>query len=307
MTAVLVATVSLSTPLILAAMGALISDRSGVFAIGMEGYMLIGAFTAVVGSKVGGPWLGLAFGVAGGLGTALLYAVLVIGLRADQVISGIAIGILALGGTTYCNGLLVGDESGTTYAQKVDGLPSLRIPGLASVPGIGPALFDQTIAVYVAIAVVVIVFLFLGYTRYGLALRATGENPFASEVRGISVTTVRYSAVAVSGILGGLGGTALSLAVLNTFVDNMTAGRGFIALAAVFFGGWRPLVVVGACVLFGAGDAAKTYFNALGFEVAPQLVAMMPYVVTVVVLAAFVRRGAYPAALGHPFAREKRS
>lgn len=306
LTVVLVATVTLMTPLLLAALGALLSDRSGVFAIGMEGYMLIGAFTAVMGSHVAGQWFGLLGGVAGGAATALVYAILVIQLRVDQVIAGIAIDILALGATTYFNGLFVAANAGSSYVQKVEGLSQLPLLLLSRIPVVGPALFDQNVLVYAAILLAFGVRLFFGYTGLGLVVRATGENPLASEVRGISVYTVRYSAVVVSGVLGGLAGTALSLGVVHTFVDNMVAGRGFIALAAVFFAGWRPLGVLGACLLFGAGDAAQLYVNSLGLKWAPQLVAMFPYVITLAVLALFVGRRPHPAALGQPFSREQR-
>jgi general nucleoside transport system permease protein len=305
-TAVLVATVTLATPLLLAALGALLSDRSGVFAIGMEGYMLIGAFTAVAGSHFGGQWLGLAGGMTGGLAAAAVYALLAIALRVDQVIAGIAIDILALGATTYFNGLLVAGGEAGTYVQKVEGLNRIAVPGLAGLPVLGASFFDQNLLVYVAVVLVVVVRLVLSNTYAGLSLRATGENPLASEVRGISVIRTRWIAVLLSGTLGGLAGTALSLGVVHTFVDNMTAGRGFIALAAVFFAGWRPLVVLGACALFGAGDAAQLYVNSLGLQWAPQLVAMFPYVITLVVLAGFVGRRPHPAALGHPFSRERR-
>lgn len=304
-TAVVVASVAFSTPLVLAALGALISDRAGVFAIGMEGYMLVGAFTAAVASHAAGEWVGLLAGAAGGVVTAAVYAVLAITLRADQVIAGLAIAIVAVGLTTYLNGLVV-PEDASTFVLKVDGLPDLAIPLLSSIPVIGPGFFDQSILVYLAVVAVVLVVLFLGHTHAGLSLRATGERPIASEVRGISVARVRYAAVLTSGLLGGLGGTVLSLVVLDTFVDNMTAGRGFIALAAVFFAGWRPLVAFAACVLFGTADAAQVYVTTLGFDIPPQLVSMFPYLLTIAALAVFVKNRDHPAALGQPYLREAR-
>jgi ABC-type uncharacterized transport system permease subunit len=285
-------------------MGALISDRSGVFTLGMEGYMLFGAFAAVVGSHIGGLLIGLLCGVLAGVLLAGVYAVLAVGLRADQVISGLVILLLAQGITTYANEALVGTGSTTSYAQKVQGLEHLPVPLLSQFPIVGPALFDQHLLVYVAAAATLTVTLFLGRTRAGLALRATGEHPLASEIRGISVTRVRCAAVLISGLLGGLAGTAISLGVVHTFVNNLTAGRGFIALAAVVLAGWQPLGIIGACLLFGTAEATAVWANSFGIRLPPQVVAIFPYAVTLAVLAVFGGRQRHPAALGQPFSRE---
>jgi ABC-type uncharacterized transport system permease subunit len=302
----LAATAILATPLLLAATGALVSDRSGVLALGMEGYMLSGAFAAVVGAHAGGPWVGLICGALAGALLAGVYAAMAIGLRADQVVGGLVIDLLALGGTTYANELLVGASSRASFALKVPGLEHFPVPLLSQLPIVGRALFDQHVLVYVALAAVLTVALFLHRTRAGLALRATGEHPLASEIRGIHVVRVRYAAVLTSGLLGGLAGTAISLGVVHTFVNDLTAGRGFIAVAAVFFAGWRPLGVLGACLLFGAADALQVWVNSAGPTLPSQVVAMFPYLVTLVVLAGVAGRYPHPAALGQPFARESR-
>ena len=303
MTAVLTASVSLSVPILLAGLGGLVSERAGVFAIGLEGYMLIGAYTAVIGSGLGGVWVGLLFGAAGGMAMALVYGVFAIRLRINQVILAVAVIILAQGLTTFLNASFLGAER---YIQRVPGMNRLAIPLLSDIPVVGRALFDQWILVYFAAAASVAIWWFFRRTWSGLTLRGVGENPQASDTRGIPVIRVQYLAVLFSGFMAGLGGTVLSLGQLNAFTENITGGRGFLALAAIIFSGWRPTGVIVASFLFGAADAAQIWVNALDWSVPPELLVMFPFVLTLVVLTLFVERAPHPASLGRPYVRERR-
>jgi ABC-type uncharacterized transport system permease subunit len=302
-TSLLVTAVAAAIPLILAAMGGIVAERAGVLSIGLEGYMLVGAFAAVAVSNGHGMWLGvLAAAIAGTL-VALVHAYLSVTARVNQIISGLALNLFALGITGFLNSIVFGQ--GQT-GKQVDAFSHVRIPGLASIPVVGPAFFDQTPFAYLAAVVVAAVAIYLRRTRSGLALHAVGELPAAAGARGISVVRVRYAATAMSGLLAGIGGAALSIGVVNSFVENMTAGRGYIALAAVVFAGWRPLPAAVACLVFGLADAAQVWANVLNVDVPFELLATVPYVVTVIALIALGRRGRAPGALGQAFVRGQR-
>jgi ABC-type uncharacterized transport system permease subunit len=302
-TALLVNAVAAATPLIFVALGGLIAERAGVMSVSLEGYMLVGAFAAVAVSHNNGIWAGVAAAAAAGTVLALMHAYLSITARINQIISGLALNLFALGMTGFLNSFVFGH--GKTGTQ-VPAFSTLKIPVLSSIPVIGPAFFHQMLFTYVAAVAVVAIAVYLRRTRGGLELHAVGENPAAADARGISVTRVRYASTAFSGFLAGIGGAALSIGVVDSFVENMTAGRGYIALAAVVFAGWRPLLAVAACLLFGLADAAQVWANVLNVNVPFELLATAPYVVTVIALIALGRRGRAPAGLGLSYVRGQR-
>jgi general nucleoside transport system permease protein len=285
--------------LLLPALGGVISERSGVVNIAMEGMMLAGAFFAVVADLAWhNPWLSaLVAIVAGGL-MALIHAVVSIRYHADQIVSGIAINILATGLTVYLLNKVYGVADVGHLGQK-DLLPTVTVPFLSQIPFVGPVLFQQNVIVYVALALLVAVNVVLFRTRMGLRVRAVGEHPQAADTAGINVYRIRYGAVIVSGLLSGLAGAFLSIGLSNTFTPGMTEGRGYIALAAMIFGKWTPLGAFVACLIFGLGQAV--YDNNSFIPVSQYLLSMLPYILTLVVLAGLVGRSNPPAADGIPY------
>jgi simple sugar transport system permease protein len=233
----------------------------------------------------------------------LMHAYLSISARLNQIIAGLALNLFALGITGFLNSFVFGQ--GRTGTQ-VPAFSTVKIPVLSDIPVAGEVFFNQMLFGYAAAVILVIVMVYLRRSRSGLSLHAVGEHPAAADARGISVTRVRYAATAVSGLLAGIGGAALSIGLVDSFVENMTAGRGYIALAAVVFAGWRPLLAVAACLLFGLADAAQVWANVLNVNVPFELLATAPYVVTVIALIALGRRGRAPGALGRSFARGER-
>ena len=285
---------------LLPALGGVISERSGVVNIAMEGMMLTGAFFAVVADLAWhNPWLGAAVAMlAGGL-MALLHAVVAIRFRADQIVSGIAINIFAAGLTLFLVNRFYGVED-VGHVGSTELLPYFNIPLLEQIPFIGRVFFQQNVVVYVALIALVVVQVVLFRTRLGLRIRAVGEHPQAADTAGINVYLIRYGAVVTSGLLSGLAGAFLAIGISNTFVPNMTDGRGYIALAAMIFGKWTPLGAFVACIIFGLGQAI--YDNNSTIHVSPYLLSMLPYVLTLIVLAGIVGRSIPPAADGVPYA-----
>jgi general nucleoside transport system permease protein len=296
----LASTIRNSTPLIFAALGGMFSERSGVVNIGLEGLMLISAFAGVVGAHLTGSALvGLGFGIAAGLFFALIHALMCITFEADQIISGTAIILLALGGTGFLMVQIFG--SGGT-SPRVPGFKEVPIPLLSDIPLIGPALFNQSLLVYLMYLLIPITWFVVFRTPFGLRLRATGEVPEAVDTAGVSVSRMRYYGVALSGLLAACGGVYLSMGILSAFTEGMTNGRGFIALAALIFGRWNPIGAAGAALLFGFA-LAVTY--QVPQEVIPlEFIQMLPYVLTIVALAAFGGRAIAPAAIGKPYRKE---
>jgi general nucleoside transport system permease protein len=296
----LASTIRNATPLIFAALGGMFSERSGVVNIGLEGLMLISAFAGVVGAFLSGSALvGLGFGLAAGLLFALIHALMCITFEADQIISGTAINLLALGGTGFLMVLIFG--SGGT-SPRVSGFKEVAIPLLSDIPLIGPALFNQSLLVYLMYALIPITWFVVFRTPFGLRLRATGEVPEAVDTAGVSVARMRYYGVALSGLLAALGGVYLSMGILSAFTENMTVGRGFIALAALIFGRWNPIGAAGAALLFGFGLAVS--FQVPQEAVPIEFIQMLPYVLTIVALAGFGGRAIAPAAIGRPYRKE---
>jgi ABC-type uncharacterized transport system permease subunit len=293
-TLLLTAAIALSAPLMYAALGELISETAGVINIQLEGMMLAGAFTGVLGTHLtGSVVLGFAAAAVGGMIVAALHGVVCFVFRANQVVSGVVLNILALGVTSF---LLA-----TVLAPRVSGsvaeLPDVAIPGLSDIPVLGPAVFDQGVTVYVAFLLVPAVWWLLNRTTAGLALKAAGERPTAAESLGVNVGRVRWLATLVAGLAAGIGGGQLALASIGFFTQNMTAGRGFIALAAVIFGRWKPVPTAAAVVLFAIADAFQVRAQALGIDVPYQFLVMLPYLVTLIALAGLLQRMRPPAAL----------
>ncbi len=296
----LAATIRNATPLIFAALGGMFSERSGVVNIGLEGLMLISAFAGVVGAFLSGSLLvALGSAMAAGLLFALIHAVMTITFEADQIISGTAINLLALGGTGFLMVEIFG--SGGT-SPRVQGFPVYSVPVLSEIPLVGEALFSQSLLVYLMYALVPITFFLLFKTPFGLRLRGTGEAPEAVDTAGVNVWRMRYYGVALSGILASLGGIYLSMGLLSAFTENMTGGRGFIALAALIFGRWHPVGAAGAALLFGFAQAFT--FQAPQDVIPLEFLEMIPYVLTIVALAAFGGRAIAPAAIGKPYRKE---
>jgi len=284
---------------LLPALGGVISERSGVVNIAMEGMMLTGAFFAVaVDLAVHNVFLAVLGAMLAGGAMALIHAVVSIRYRADQIVSGVAINIFAAGITVFLLNRLYG-LSDVGQVRSSDALPNLNLPLLGAIPFIGRVFFQQNIMVYVALIVLVATQVFLFRTRFGLRLRSVGEHPQAADTAGINVYALRYAAVITSGLLSGLAGAFLSIGIANTFVPNMTDGRGYIALAAMIFGKWTPIGAFVATLIFGFGQAI--YDANSSIHVSQNLLSMTPYLLTLIVLAAVVRRSSPPAADGIPY------
>jgi general nucleoside transport system permease protein len=297
---ILASTIRNSTPLAFAALGGMFSERSGVINIGLEGLMLISAFAGVVGSYASGSALvGLLVAVAAGLLFALIHAVATITFEADQIISGTAINLLAAGGTGFLMVEIFG--SGGT-SPRVASFRPLAIPLLSDIPIVGPALFNQSLLVYLLYLIVPLCFLVLYRSRFGLRLRATGEVPEAVDTAGVSVQRMRYFGVGLSGVLSAFGGAYLSMSLLSAFTENMTLGRGFIALAALIFGRWNPIGAFGAALLFGFAQAIV--FRGTQDLIPQEFISMFPYLLVIVALAGFGGRAIAPAAVGKPYRKE---
>ena len=291
------ATIRTAVPLALAALGEMLVERSGTINIGLEGVIIAGAFGGMLGADVAGVSGGLLASAASGVAVALLFAAFVIGIRTDQIITGTAITLLALGLT----GVLHRELHGATDAAL--GVPAMRplaLPLLADLPVVGRALFAQPLLAYVLYAMIPLVWFGMRATHHGLALRATGENPAAARAAGISPRRVRVAALVASGVLAGWSGGYLVLAQTGTFAEGMSAGRGFIAIAIVALGRWQPVGVALAAIVFGAASAMQYLFQATGWNVPYQLFLALPYVLTLIALAGVAGRVAPPAALGRP-------
>jgi ABC-type uncharacterized transport system permease subunit len=283
--AILYSTIRLATPLLLAALGGMFSERSGVINIALEGLMLAGAFTAAtVTHFAGSPWVGLGAAIGAGLFVALIHAVACIKFNADQVVSGTAINIMFLGVPALIGGAIF-ESTGAT-------------------PQIPEGQLLRYAPIVIAFLLVPISWYVLFRTPFGLRLRAVGENPEAADTAGVSVARVRYTGVLLSGALAAMAGAYLSIGQSSLFTRNMTAGRGFIALAALIFGKWRPVQTMLACLLFGFAEAVSIQMQ--GVTTVPvQFIQIIPYVLTMVVLAGFIGQSRAPKAIGVPYQKER--
>jgi simple sugar transport system permease protein len=313
---VLDSTVRLSTPLLLACLAGLFSERAGIFDIGLEGKMLAAAFfSAAIAAVTGSVWIGLGAGITASVALSLLHGLASITFRGNQLISGVAINFLAAGMTVLIAQTWF-QQGGRTPALTGSGrFNTLVLPGaeaLRDVPVIGPIYFElisgHSILVYAAFACVPLTWWILYRTRFGLRLRAVGENPEAVDTAGISVTRLRFAAVMICGLLCGIAGAYLATALQAGFVQDMTAGRGFIALAALIFAKWRPWHALYATLLFGflQAIALRNQNLDLGFVTLPaQAMDALPYILTVVILAGFVGKAVPPRAGGQPYVKER--
>jgi ABC-type uncharacterized transport system permease subunit len=290
-----------ATPLTFAALGGIFSERSGVVNIGLEGMMLMGAFWGIWGADKTGSWFwGIAIGAASGGLLALVHAFFAIHLRADQIVGGVAVNFLALGITGYFFVQLYhGDNIPTGVAQ----VPNLHLTSASSTSFFGNSFGNLNYMIWLAILLVPLSYVVLFKTPVGLRLRACGEHPRAADTVGINVYLVRYGAVVISGVLAALGGAYLTVGYLNTFNENVTAGRGFIALAAVIFGNWRPFGAFGATLLFGFSTALAYRLNVYSDNAATLFLAL-PYVLTLIAVAGVIGRTIPPAAVGRPYKKQ---
>lgn len=291
------AAVRTATPLLLAAIGETISERAGVINLGLEGCMIAGAYAAFVASGAT-PAAGYGAAMLAGSAFGAIMAILTVAMRRDQIIVGAALTMLALGltGTLF---RARGDASALVAATE----PRVRVPGLSEIPLLGEAFFAQPIVAYVAFLSFPIAWWWLRRTHAGVALRAVGESPAAAHAAGARVTLIQSAAVIFGSAMGGLAGGALVLAQAGSFAENMTAGRGFLAIAIVALGRWRPAGVAIASVVFGGAMALQYVVQALGWRVRYELVLMIPYVLTLIALGGF-GRGSAPAALGRPLSTD---
>ena len=291
-----------STPLVFGAIGGMFSERSGVVNIALEGMMLMGAFWGVYGADKGGSWVvGLAVGAGTGALLALVYAYFAIHLRSDQIVGGTAVNFLALGITGYFFFQLY---HGNYVSQGVSTIPNVRIPFIANMHFLGPAIGNLNLMIWAGWALVIGSYVVVFKTPIGLRIRACGEHPRAADTVGINVYAVRYGAVVLSGVLAALGGVYLSDGFGGgAFNDNMTAGRGFIALAALIFGNWRPFGAFGAALLFGFSSALALRLQVYSAS-ASTLFNVLPYVLTLIAVAGVIGRTVPPAADGKPYRKQ---
>jgi simple sugar transport system permease protein len=313
---ILDSTIRLATPLLLACLAGLFSERAGIFDIGLEGKMLISAFfSAAIAAWTGNVWLGLLAGIAASLVLAGIHGLASITFRGNQLIAGVAINFLAAGITVLIAQAWFAQGGRTPPLEGAARFAPLEWPltgVLGSIPVLGPVYSEivsgHTILVYVAMAAVPISWWVLFRTRFGLRLRAVGENPAAVDTAGISVVRLRYAAVAICGLLTGLAGAYLATGLAAGFVKDMSAGRGFIALAALIFAKWRPWPALWACLLFGFLEAVGNRYPNLevaGVVFPVQFMQALPYILTVVILAGFVGRAIPPRAGGEPYVKER--
>ena len=281
LTGFLAATVRISTPLLFAATGEMLNERAGVINLGVEGAMLAGALASAIGAAAHGPWTGVLLAVLAGVAVAGIFSLVAIGAGADQIITGTAVTLAAVGltGTIYRTAFGPGGP-GLTLPT----LPAVGIPGLRAIPVLGPALFSQPVLTYLAWVLVPVFFWFLFRTWWGLALRAGGESAEAARASGVPVERVQMLATLMGGAMAGLAGATLVLAQVGTFAEKMTAGRGFIAIAIVVLGRRHPVGVLLAALLFGAATALQFVVQAMGLAVPYQLFLVLPYALALVAL-----------------------
>lgn len=304
MIALLHTVLRVATPLIFAGLGELLSERAGVLNIGLEGLLLGGAFMGwFVALKTGNPEMGLLAGIGAGVFLSLLFTLLVVYLKVDQVVAGTGMILLAFGVT---GSLYRGFFGATGSALTVQTLPEWPLPLLGRIPWLGPILFQQNFLVYLALLLVPLFSFLLYKTCWGVAVRACGELPRAVDVAGISVERLQLQCLTIAGALAGLGGAYLSVAHGNTFNEGMSAGRGFIALAIVIFGGWTPWGTLLGALTFGFASALQFHFQALGLRIPYQFFLMLPYILTLVILAGAGGKRRAPLALAKPYRRGER-
>jgi simple sugar transport system permease protein len=294
-----IAALKTGTPLLLIALGELICEKSGVLNLGQEGMMLMGAMAGFAGAfYTGNLWFGVMLAMVAGMTMSLLFGLLSLKLNTNQVATGLALTIFGTGLSAFLGSSLVG--------ATLDGFEPLAIPGLSQIPFLGPLLFNQDLLVYLSFILVAVCAYIMGYTRIGLTLRAVGENPHAANALGIKVVAVRLGATLFGGAMAGLAGAYLSLAYTPMWMENMTAGRGWIALALVVFASWKIGYLVLGAYLFGFASILHLVMQGMGVDISPNLLAMIPYLATIIVMVlissnALKQKLATPMSLGKPF------
>jgi ABC-type uncharacterized transport system permease subunit len=292
--------IRMATPIAFAALGGIFSERAGIINIGLEGMMLTCAFSSVAATHfLGNPWIGVLFGLLVGALLGLLHGLITIKFSGNQIVSGTGINILALGLTAFMSQVIWGSRGASDAVQGID---PISIPLIKDIPIIGDIIGVHSPFVYILIISVAISYIVLFKTPFGLRIRAVGEHPAAADTAGVNVYRTKYYCLIISGILAGLGGAFLSLGHLNLFAWGMTGGRGFIALAAMIFGGWMPLGALGASLLFGLSDALQMRLQTLGV-LPPQIILTIPYILTIIVLAGAIGRVTPPSDY-KPYVRE---
>jgi simple sugar transport system permease protein len=290
--------IRLATPFLYAAIGETFSQTSGVVNLGVDGIMLISAYAAFfVALNTGNLWLGLLVAALVGLLMGLLMSFISITLKAEQGISGIGLYMFGLGLSSLLFKITIGT------VKTINGFPPVKIPLLGDIPFIGPILFQNSVPVYGAFLLVPVAWWVLEKTTLGLKIKSVGQNPAAADTLGISVDRLRYFSVCLGSILAGLAGASLSIALVNLFQDNLTAGQGFIAVALVYFGGWNPWGVLGGALLFSVVNSFQLWMQVLGVKIPSDVAVMLPYLLTIAALTVTVNRVRQPAALNKPFER----
>ncbi|PKO11930.1 MAG: ABC transporter permease [Chloroflexi bacterium HGW-Chloroflexi-10] len=290
--------IRLAAPYLYAAIGENFGQRSGVLNLGVDGIMLMGAFSGFYAVfKTGNVWLGLLLAMLVGLLMGLAMAFISVTLNAEQGISGIGVYLFGLGMSDLLFQKLVNN------VETVRGFPIAPIPFLSEIPVLGPIFFNHNVLVYGAYLLVPIAWFVLNKTTFGLQIRAVGENPEAADTLGVSVARVRYITVTIGGLLSGVAGASLSIALLNVFQQNLTNGLGFIAIALVYFGGWRPSGILIGSLIFSLVNALQVWVQVKGINISPDLAVMMPYILTIIVLVISAQRVRPPGALSKPYER----
>ena len=295
---ILTSAIRLATPYLYAAVGEAFAQSSGVVNLGVDGTMLITAFAAFfVVLNTGNIWLGLLAAILTGLVMGLLMSFISVTLKAEQGISGIGLHMFGLGLSSLLFNVLVGT------VKTVTGFQPVKIPVLGDIPYIGEIFFNHSLLVYGGFLLIPIAWWVLDKTSWGLMIKSVGQNPAAADSLGVNVDKVRYSSVCIGAMLAGVAGASLSISLLNLFQDNLTAGMGFIAVALVYFGGWKPLGIMGGALLFSTVNAFQLWMQVLGVNIPSDVAVMLPYLLTIAALAVTVNRARQPAALNKPFER----
>ncbi len=294
-------TVILSVPVTLGALSGLMCERVAVINIAIEGQLLTSAFVGTIVGSASNIWLGLVAAILSGALLGAVLAVLAIRYRIDQIIAGVVINIFALGLTSFLARRVLSVEPGLNSPGR---FTSFKIPVLGDIPVLGPMFFDQNMFIYATFALVILLHLGLFYTRWGLRSRSVGEHPKAADTVGIDVFRTRYRNVIMGGCIAGLGGAFLTLSQVSRFEENLTAGIGFIGLAAMIFGRWMPLGALGAGLVFGFARALQQKLGILGTPIPSEFLSMLPYIVTIIVVAGVVGRSRPPAADGQPYIKQ---
>ncbi len=290
--------IRLATPYLFASLGEMFGQRSGVLNLGVDGIMLMGAFSGFyVVFNTGNLWLGVGAALLVGGLMGLIMAFVSVTMQAEQGISGIGLYLFGLGMSSLLFKMLIGS------VESVSGFSAVRIPILSDIPVIGEIFFDHNVLTYLAFLMVPVSWFVLNKTTFGLKIRAVGQNPEAADTLGVSVTGVRYATVILGSAMAGLAGASLSIGLLNVFQENMTNGLGFIAVALVYFGGWRPFGILAGALLFSTVNALQLWIQVLGLPIASDIAVMLPYILTIVALAIAVRQVQQPAALTKPYER----